>query len=248
MTSQHSHLSPHIILHKRYIDDGVVVWCGSRPDLEAWITAFNSLIPSINLTWETSDTTFTLLDITFSKGERWTRDGVLDTCVYQKPLNKYLYIPWKSAHPSHCMRGLILGELRRYILRESSVQGFLRIRNAFYTRLRARGYPASFLRRVFKELGYHMRPRLLEESKTARGGRGGQRGEGVLPFVLDYHPSVEKARVGAAIQFPSIFSSYLEQALAKKPILSLRSAPNLSKWLVRSTLSPCNGQQQQGGE
>ena len=248
MASQLPHLSPHIALHKRYIDDGVVVWCGSRPDLEAWITAFNNLIPSINLSWEVSDATFTLLDITFSKGERWARYGVLDTCVYQKPLNKYLYIPWRSAHPSHCMRGLILGELRRYILRESSVHGFFRIRNAFYTRLRARGYPASFLRRVFKELDYNMRPRLLEESKTTRGRRGEQRGEGVLPFVLDYHPSVEKARVGAAIQFPSIFSPYLEQVLAKKPILSLRSAPNLSKWLVRSTLSPCNGQQQQGGE
>ena len=248
MTSQLSHLSPHIILHKRYIDDGVVIWGGERPDLEAWIAAFNNLIPSINLSWEMSDTSFTLLDITFSKGERWTRDGVLDTCVYQKPLNKYLYIPWSSAHPSHCMRGLILGELRRYILRESSVVGFIRIRNAFYTRLRARGYPASFLRRVFKELDYNMRPRLLDESLVARGERRGQKGESVLPFVLDYHPSVEHSHVGAAIQFPSIFSPYLEQVLAKKPILSLRSAPNLAKWLVRATLSPCNSQQQQGEE
>ena len=243
------HLSPHVLLHKRYIDDGVVIWTGERADLKAWILALNGLVPSISVTWEMSDTTFTLLDITFSKGERWLRDGTLDTCVFQKPLNKYLYIPWRSAHPSHCMRGLILGELRRYILRECSLEGFIRIRNAFYMRLRARGYPSLFLRRVFKELGYNMRPRLLEESRrTNRGGGGSRKAEHVLPFVVDYHPSVEKARVGVAIQFPPTLSSYLETTLGKKPILSLRSAPNLSKWLVRSSLSPCNGQQQQEEE
>jgi hypothetical protein len=249
LASRTPHLSSHVILHKRYIDDGVVIWGGEKTDLEAWVSALNGLVPSISVTWDLCDTRFTLLDITFSKGERWLQDGVLDTCVYQKPLNKYLYIPWRSAHPSHCMRGLILGELRRYILRESSVQGFIRIRNAFYMRLRARGYPSPFLRRVFKELRYGMRARLLEESKaTARGGSKCKKADTVLPFVLDYHPSVEKAHVGAAIQFPSLFSSHLEQTMGKKPILSLRSAPNLSKWLVRSTLNPCNGQQQQGGE
>ncbi|CAI6001944.1 unnamed protein product [Closterium sp. NIES-65] len=101
-------LSQHVLLHRRFIDDGVVVWTGTRERLLEWVGAFGGLEQTIRLTHEISTSQFTLLDITFSKGELWQTTAILDTTTFQKPLNVYQYFPFSSAHPSHCKRGFIL--------------------------------------------------------------------------------------------------------------------------------------------
>ncbi|CAI5954582.1 unnamed protein product [Closterium sp. NIES-65] len=186
-------LSHHVLLHRRFIDDGVVVWTGTRERLLEWVGAFGGLEQTIRLTHEISTSQFTLLDITFSKGELWQTTAILDTTTFQKPLNVYQYFPFSSAHPSHCKRGFILGELQRYILRESSSQGFRSIRLAFYARLRARGYPDTFLQPIFSSISYARRPELLARSR-ARGEGEQEEQQRVLPLVLDFHPSVQQVR------------------------------------------------------
>ncbi|CAI6012084.1 unnamed protein product [Closterium sp. NIES-65] len=188
-------LSQHVLLHRRFIDDGVVVWTGTRERLLEWVGAFGGLEQTIRLTHEISTSQFTLLDITFSKGELWQTTAILDTTTFQKPLNVYQYFPFSSAHPSHCKRGFILGELQRYILRESSSRGFRSIRSAFYARLRARRYPDTFLQPIFSSISYARRPELLARSR-ARGEGEQEAQQRVLPLVLDFHPSVQQVRWG----------------------------------------------------
>ena len=59
---------------------------------------------------------------------------------------------YDSWHPTHQKAAFILAELKRYILRESSREGYLSIQNRFYLRLRAKGYPLSFLLRIFSSM------------------------------------------------------------------------------------------------
>ncbi|CAI5955386.1 unnamed protein product [Closterium sp. NIES-65] len=193
MEELHPALCEHVLLHKRYIDDGVVVWTGSLADLHRWIEGYNNLLEGISITTEISTTTFTLLDITFRKGTLWettgkenVQGGFLDTSVYQKPLNAYQYFPFRSAHPRHCKRGFIIGELYRYLLRESSEDGFQQMKSRFAARLQARGYHATFIDKVFSEVTYADRATLLQKSE-----KGKQKDSRVLPFVLEYHPSLE---------------------------------------------------------
>ncbi|GJP48980.1 hypothetical protein CLOM_g8249, partial [Closterium sp. NIES-68] len=173
-----------------------------------------------------------LLDITFSKGELWQRTAVLDTSTFQKPLNVYQYFPFSSAHPSHCKRGFILGELQRYILRESSFRGYLGIRAAFYSRLRARGYPDAFLQPIFSSISYARRPELLARSR-ARVERE-QEEQRVLPLVLDFHPSVQQVRWGALLEFPTGAPAFEQLSHYRAPFVSYRAPPSLRRVLVRA--------------
>ncbi|CAI5960750.1 unnamed protein product [Closterium sp. NIES-65] len=227
-------LSQHVLLHRRFIDDGVVVWTGTRERLLEWVGAFGGLYFNDTTTHEISTSQFTLLDITFSKGELWQTTAILDTTTFQKPLNVYQYFPFSSAHPSHCKRGFILGELQRYILRESSSRGFRSIRSAFYARLRARGYPDTFLQPIFSSISYARRPELLARSR-ARGEGEQEAQQRVLPLVLDFHPSVQQVRWGRLLAFPPEAPAFEQLSHYRAPFVSYRAPPSLRQLLVRAS-------------
>jgi len=78
-------------------------------------------------------------------------------------MNLFLYLPFSSYHRMHVKKGFIKGELIRYV-RSCSVEiDFLRARFAFFHRLRARGYPSSFLLPIFDSICYSSRPTLLQK-------------------------------------------------------------------------------------
>ena len=101
------------------------------------------------------------LDIRLFKGEDFLRTNKLSTSCYQKELNRYQYLPHSSWHPQHQKKVFIIGELRRYVLRESTTEGYKRIRRLLFERLHARGYPDKFLRLCFNQVTYSMRTSLL---------------------------------------------------------------------------------------
>ena len=74
------------------------------------------------------------------KGNKFFIDGTLSIKVFQKPENKYMFIPFKSAHPRHTIKNYILGELKRYVRINTEEFNFLKIRNKFFLRLRNRGF------------------------------------------------------------------------------------------------------------
>jgi hypothetical protein len=87
---------------------------------------------------------------------------------HQKVQNKYQYLPWCSWHPLHKKKAFVTGELRLYVLRESTLTGFLHIRRLFYDHLRARGYPTSFIRTCFREITYDMKTALLASTAKVK--------------------------------------------------------------------------------
>jgi hypothetical protein len=54
-------------------------------------------------------------------------------------MNLYLYIPPSSAHPPSCLKGLVMGEMRRYWL-QNSPDDFQAIITKFINRLLNRGH------------------------------------------------------------------------------------------------------------
>jgi hypothetical protein len=165
MLTSHPHHSC-VMFHRRFIDDGAVVWTGSRENLLSWLENFNSLIPEIKLTWSVSETELVFMDVRLYKGARFHEQGVLDMETYQKTLNKYLYVPFCSYHPVHCKKGFITSELKRYLIRSSDAQSFAKLRRIFFDRLRARGYPNRFLRPLFESVCFSARDTLLQRQRS----------------------------------------------------------------------------------
>jgi hypothetical protein len=95
--------------YKRYIDDGIGIWLSTDPTLWAyfkdWINSFGAL----KWTFTEPPLSVDYLDITICIDPT----GSIQTTLFEKLLNLYLYLPSHSAHPPGVLTGLIYGMIRR---------------------------------------------------------------------------------------------------------------------------------------
>ena len=94
----------------RYWDDIQVVYNGNIEAFKTLIHTMNRMHPTLNFTYEASETQITYLDLTIFKGSRFRESGILDTKVYTKPTEMYQYLEKSSAHPRHVFNAFIKGE------------------------------------------------------------------------------------------------------------------------------------------
>ena len=152
----------HLTLYKRFIDDMFVIWDGTREILLEFLSAMNAKDERIKLTYEISDSKIPFLDLLLFKD---SASHTLQYSSFQKPLNKYLYIPFESFHPTSNKKAFIKGELMRYARNSSSFSSFTETRLLFWKRLRLRGYPVKFLLPIFREISYSNRCKWFSKSK-----------------------------------------------------------------------------------
>ena len=117
------------------------------------------------LTYEVSATGPTVfLDLLLIKDDAWRHSGLLSTACYQKPVNRYLYLPFLTEMPRHVLTGFIHGEIIRYIKRCSNLLDFFGMLRLFWTRLSVRGYPGPYLCETFHSAAdYSQRVALLAQ-------------------------------------------------------------------------------------
>ena len=116
----------------------------------------------IKIIYEISDSKIFFLDLLLFKDPA---NNKLQYSTFQKPLNKYLYIPYESFHSASNKEAFIKGELMRYARNSSTFRSFSETRQLFWKRLRLRGYPARFLLPVFREINYSNRSKWLSKPK-----------------------------------------------------------------------------------
>ena len=88
-------------------------------------------------------------DVNFLDLNIFWKNGTIQTSIYQKPTNKFLYVPFHSHHPKHTLKGFIWGELQRYSRYCSQELDYSFTKNQFYHRLLNRGYPRWFIDPIF---------------------------------------------------------------------------------------------------
>lgn len=137
---------------KRYIDDIFCIIRGSIKSARQFLHMLNQLTENLQFTVVAHPNTLAILDL-----EMYRHNNCIKFRVFQKALNKYLYIPFHSQHPVHTKRGFIKGELLRYLRNSSQREDFELMRRLFYTRLRARGYPERFLAPIFHSVKFEQR-------------------------------------------------------------------------------------------
>ena len=161
--------SQYLKLYKRFIDDIFAIWCGPKGTLLEFLNALNSKTDRIKLTYCISESSISFLDLFLYRD---TSSNVLQFSTFQKPLNKYLYIPFESFHPSSNKKAFIKGELMRYVRNSSSFNSFYETREKFWKRLRVRGYPFRFLLPLFREIRYSDRKKWLYKKPNNRSSLG----------------------------------------------------------------------------
>jgi hypothetical protein len=131
------------IYFKRFIDD-IFLIVQSKEQGNKFLDTYNDIQKNIILT-SNSGTSVDFLDITIFKGPRLGILNILDIKTFQKPQNKYLYIPPTSYHDSRVFSNLIASELKRYCITCSVTSDFTAIKQLFFERLIQRGYSRELI-------------------------------------------------------------------------------------------------------
>ena len=136
--------SDNIFFYHQYIDDVVAVWVPTNPNLS--FDDFINDLPFHKLQWEASplSDSVVLLDMILT-----INNQRIETQLYEKILNLYLYISPFSAHSPGVLSGLIIGNILRIHHLCSDATTRKNFYEKFFLRLRSRGYLPSQLLPLF---------------------------------------------------------------------------------------------------
>ena len=104
---------------------------------------FKEHLPFGILEWEVEErtTSANFLDLTISINKY----RKINTIIYQKAMNLYLYLPPTSAHPLSVICGMIYGILRKYDKQNSHQRHYIETTVLLFRRLATRGWDTTLL-------------------------------------------------------------------------------------------------------
>ena len=105
------------------------------------------------------------MDLYIFKGEKFYNGGKLSIIVYQKPENKYMYIPYQSAHPRHTIKNYFLCELKTYIQINTEELNFLKLKTSFSLKCVTAGSRKISYHIAFQKLSIHLEPTFFATTK-----------------------------------------------------------------------------------
>ena len=135
----------------RYLDDIFGIFSN---ELHAHLFMYylKTIYPlSIRFTHKISTSKAVILDLEIYKPNNFEQKHYLYTNLYQKPLNKYLYLPPISSHPQHVFSNLVTNSLTRINNTCTTKSHYKTHKRCLYQRLIARGFSCTFLRPLFKK-------------------------------------------------------------------------------------------------
>ena len=219
-----------LLLYKRFIDDGFLIWSGNYDSLVKFFHALGSVDPNIKITFEISPTSAIFLDLSLTLND----DGIITSSLYQKPMNLYPYIPFASAHSHMIKRSFIKAELNRYVLACSNEDSYASLKVQFFKRLRARGYPPSFLRPLFIPHEYSSRCERLKSALSAERVK-----KPVSPFVIQDSPNARQINWGSILKPPASIRHDSDLApVIPRPLAAFSNPPTLRYKLERGAHEP----------
>ena len=200
--------SDYPLFFKRYIDD-IFMIARNLEHAKLLVNTYDNLHPNIKITYKFSSISVDYLDITIYKSQltNLMTSCELFTKLYQKSMNKYIYIPPSSFHPKHIYKSFIKGEIRRYCLLNTTEHDYDESKQCFRNRLMSRGYEPAFLNPLFNirfdrnQLLSH-KPTLSKQPTT---------------LILPYDSTTRYLKINRYITIEKIASSLVE---IEQPIVS----------------------------
>ena len=215
----------HLLFYKRFIDDVFGVWL-THPDpivnKRLWADFCTAMNGWHGLEWDTEEpsTSVNFMDMTIT-----IVDGKLETTLYEKEQNLYLYIPPHSSHPKGVFSGLIFGQvlrIRRLCTKRADANMNI---SQFFDRLVARGHNPTTLLPLFRK---------AEENASAYLSRSPSEHELVrkqkwidsrnqVYFHLQFHPEGPPAS-----EIQALWRDIVSHPPGEEPLSELKNSEDVS--------------------
>jgi hypothetical protein len=155
-----------ILLWKRYIDDVLMLFRGSKSECECLVNWLNSLLPGVvKFKFDFSFHEVEFLDLRIS-----IENGRLKTNIFVKETNKQLFLDFNSNHPEHCKSSIPYSQALRVIERCSSLDEAENHLSNLQTKFEDRNYPADLISEQFDRARKRDRNMLINQQKQKRNG------------------------------------------------------------------------------
>ena len=121
------------------------------------------------------------MDLEIYKNDEFTTTRTLSTRLYQKPMNKYLFLPYQSQHPLHVFKSWIICYIKRIRILCSENIDYYYNKDKFKERLLSRAYPRQFLDKIFN--ANYNREQLIQRYTQRKHDNSNTESE----YKSDYH-------------------------------------------------------------
>ncbi|XP_040178452.1 uncharacterized protein LOC120911183 [Rana temporaria] len=209
----------------RYIDV-LMIWEGSIPELERFMTIMNCNDFNLKFTMNFSSSRIAFLDVTLLKSP----DGTLSTGLFRKPIAGNTILHATSAHPSPLIKSIPYSQYLRLKRNCSTQEDFLLEAAGLRDRLLLRGYSKKNLKRSFQRANGHLRSLLL----TQTGKKSSDNNEAVR-IITKYHSQHQLTRdILKQFWHLLLIDPQLGPFVPKEPAITYRRAQSLRDHLVTS--------------
>ena len=142
------------LIWKRYIDDILCIWTGSRSELDDFLDRLNKAHRTLKFTWSISDERIEFLDLNLFKGGRFNATNKLDMSTHFKKTNTFQYLHFSS---SGVFKGLVKGEAIRFLRSNTDAHTYYSTLHKFREHLLLRNYPRDFIDRLLDGITHDLR-------------------------------------------------------------------------------------------
>ena len=133
-----------ILMYYRMVDDIAAIITDKIWALALMQALIESVDEGIKFEYQINDDSMIFMDLEIYKCNEFTKTKKLSTRLYQKPMNKYLFLPYQSHHPVPVFKSWIICYLKRIRILCSEDAIYEYNKNNFKDRLLRRGYPGNF--------------------------------------------------------------------------------------------------------
>ena len=212
--------SQRVSFYKRFLDDVIGVWL-TDPDPARDALLWSEFEADMNkwfgLEWVCTkpSNSVNFMDLTIT-----IVNGKIETTLYEKPMNLYLYIPPHSSHPKGVYTGLIFGQvlrIRRLCTHKSDADRKIK---DFYNRLLERGHTPESLLPLFsraEENAYNYMARPIEDLETQQLRKWWDSKRQVY-FHLQFHPEDPPSR-----DLQRLWRDFVSHPAGERPLSELKN-------------------------
>lgn len=180
------------------------------------------------------------MDLEIYKSNEFNKTNKLATRLYQKPMNKYLFLPYLSHHPITVFKSWIICYLKRIRILCSDDAIYEYNKNIFRERLTRRGYPKEFLQKIFNR--NYNRMELIQQYKQRHQNsrRNGRSYKAALKITYNGLSTKYRRKIRKCIEFTRDLKQdvHFKEMFGQRdsPMIIYKTTRNIGSLLIKSDL------------
>ena len=216
----------------RFIDDIFSIWQHGEARLRAFTTELNARHPSIQFTWDVSESLVPFLDVNVR-----LEDSAISTDLYVKPTDTHQYLHPASCHPGHVKRSIPFSQAWRILTICSDYKQAEKHISNLVQFLEKRGHNRTKVLKEVNKAKHKFRglkdghlPRTDTKNKDVPSSKSRR-----IPLVLTYHPGLPDISALCRRLLPVLhLNPAMKELCPEPPMLAFRKPPNLRSLLIRA--------------